>query len=120
MTSSSITIIFTKNENVQDDSHLSYKRTEEGIHVMFREGNSYSSIMLEKEQAYLHLLTILKILKFDRDPYKSVQLWFPGVPSVLLQPKDFATQSELLEHVMNLFGLTVYVWFEGDKDTSQQ
>lgn len=126
----SIRVVFTKNDNVEDDSILFYRKNGSEVQVNFREYTSITSLSLKREQAYLHLITTLKMLTFDKDPYTTVQFQFPGTPPILVGPTDFHKTPELLEHTMNLFGLTLMSWFsdeeesdsesDSDEDTSQQ
>lgn len=117
--SSQIRILFTNNGSVEDDSSVSFQKAEEGILAKYKDYSIQTSIILAREDAHLYLLNILKLLHFDRDPYRNVQIWFPAVPPIFLRPTDFKAYPELLDSVMNLFGFTITSWFrrQNNSDT---
>jgi hypothetical protein len=94
-----------------DDIIKIVKLGENSVRVVYHEhsvgGHTIDTMMFNYGQLIGYLYRVFWLLGVDDDPFKSVQLFIPGMPSILI---SVATLQKNVGHILEMLLNTCYSW----------
>ena len=122
-TTNKISLRFIRDTNDSNrDDILSISPTEDFniMEMKFEDkhGNFISKTRITESDLRNYFTAVLPLLKYDADPYKSVQFFFPQFPSVLINTPDLSDY--LNSNVMKMVEMTYNGWYFDHEDFSDE